>query len=374
MRRSNLIFYILIGLLPFSLTACGKNETAVQQSLPPLIKVGTVEYANNTSRSFTGVIAARVQSDQGFRVSGKIVERLVDTGQTVKRGQLLMRIDPIDLALAARAQEESVVAARVRARQTAADEARYRGLVATGAISASAYAQLKSAAESAQADLKAAEANANVAKNATSYALLRADSDGVVVETLAEPGQVVSAGQVVVRVAHAGQREALIQLPETLRPAIGSVGQTTLYGSNNVTEPAKLRLLSNAADRFTRTFEARYVLTGTLANAPLGATVTIQIPNVHSETQDYLQVPLGALFDPGTGPGVWLIAENSAHVSWSPVTVISLSDERVVIKGTLKPGDRVAALGAHLLKDGQSVRVLGSGANNSAVSDKGISQ
>ncbi len=149
-----------------------------------------------------------------------MLERLVDAGQTVRRGQPLMRIDPNDLKLAAHAQQEAVAAARARARQTAEDEARYRDLVGSGAVSASAYDQVKAAADSARAQLNAAQAQADVARNAMSYAVLVADTDGVVVETLADAGQVVNAGQIVVRVAHAGRREAVVQLPETLRPAV----------------------------------------------------------------------------------------------------------------------------------------------------------
>src|SRR4029453_11104166 len=162
------------------------------------------------------------------------------------------------------------VAARARARQTAEDEARYRDLVGSGAVSASSYDQIKAAAESARAQLNAAEAQADVARNATGYAVLLADADGVVVETLADAGQVVNAGQVVVRVAHAGRREAIVHLPETLRPPVGSIGQATLYGNGALTVPTKLRQLSDSADRLTRTYEARYVLEGALAGGPLG--------------------------------------------------------------------------------------------------------
>jgi hypothetical protein len=91
---------------------------------------------------------------------------------------------------------------------------------------------------------------------------------------------VVNAGQTVA-VAHAGSRGAVIQLPETLRPAIGSVGQATPFGKEGVSAPATLRQLSDTADRLTRTFEARYVLEGELANAPLGTTVTIKLPDGH---------------------------------------------------------------------------------------------
>ena len=329
-----------------------------------MVRVGVVGRAVESERSFTGIVAARVESDLGFRVPGKVTERLVDTGQTVKRGQPLLRIDPTDLRLAMRANEEAVISARARARQTAEDEVRFRDLVARRAVSASEYDQARAAAESARADLNAAEARAGVARNETSYAALLADADGVVLETLAEPGQVVAAGQAVVRLAHAGHREAIIELPETLRPAIGSSARATLYGSS-LGGCAKLRQLSDAANRQTRTFEARYVLEDRLADAPLGATITIQIPAIQIPTVQVansasvgpLQVPIGAVFDPGTGPGVWVVEGKTPRVAWRAVQLAGLSDEAVSIVGNVKAGDRVVALGAHLLHEGERVRI-----------------
>jgi len=351
------ITLVLIGLLSLALAGCGEKVQADARIEAPLVRVATVQDAATVSRSFTGTVAARVQSDLGFRVSGKLLERLVDTGQTVKRGQPLMRIDPIDLKLAAHAQEEAVAAARARAQQAVEDEVRYRNLLGTGAISASSYDQNKAAADAAKAQLSAAEAQAEVARNATRYTELVADADGVVIETLAEPGQVVSAGQVVIRLAHDGQREAIIQLPETLRPAVGSSGQATLYGREGVTVPARLRQLSDAADQLTRTFEARYVLEGELADAPLGTTVTIHLPARSESSQGGLQVPIGALLDSGSGPGVWVIEGEPAHVAWRPVTVKSLGDDVAQIAGNLNIGDRIIALGAHLLREGEQVRL-----------------
>ncbi|WP_169257941.1 efflux RND transporter periplasmic adaptor subunit, partial [Aromatoleum toluvorans] len=305
LQRRSLPFFTVVGLLPLALAACSDaTSSSDPRTETPLVRVGAVAAAAQAERSFTGIIAARVQSDLGFRVPGKILERLVDTGQAVKRGQPLMRMDPTDLRLATRAVEEAVAAATSRARQTADDEARYRDLVSAGAVSASAYDKIKAAAESARAELKAAQAQADVARNETGYTVLVADADGVVVETLAEPGQVVGAGQVVVRVAHAGRREAVIELPETLRPAVGSAGRATLYGSG-LTGAAKLRQLSDAANPQTRTFEARYVLEGRLADAPLGSTISIHLPSDRGIAA--LQVPIGAIFDPGKGPGVWRV-------------------------------------------------------------------
>jgi RND family efflux transporter MFP subunit len=353
--RRDASLFIVVGLLPFALAACTRADSSKDpRTQSPLVRVVTVEAAVQTDRSFTGIVAARVQSDLGFRVSGKVLERLVDTGKAVKRGQLLMRIDPTDLRLAARAHQQGVAAATAHARQTADDEARYRALVSAGAVSRSAYDQARAAAESARAELDAAKARADVARNETSYAALLADADGMVMETRAEPGQVVGAGQVVIRVAHGGQREAVIDLPETLRPSIGSTGRATLYGTG-LAAPTKLRQLSDAANPQTRTFEARYVLEGGLADAPLGSTVSIQIPA--GESAAALEVPIGAIFDPGTGPGLWRLEGETPRVRWRQVHVAGLGDEAAAVTGELEAGDRIVALGAHLLHEGEAVRL-----------------
>ncbi|HBZ9166343.1 TPA: efflux RND transporter periplasmic adaptor subunit, partial [Klebsiella pneumoniae] len=197
MLRLNAV-HLAVCLLPLALAGCGEPADHDDPRIrPPLVRVATVERAEAGSRAFTGVVVARTQSDLGFRGAGKVLERRVETGQSVKRGQLLLRLDPADLALQAQSQQRAVDAARARAKKAANDLARYRGLVASGAISAAEFDQINAAAEAARADLSAAQAQANVAQNATGYAGLLADADGVVVETLAEPGQVVSAGQVV---------------------------------------------------------------------------------------------------------------------------------------------------------------------------------
>jgi RND family efflux transporter MFP subunit len=336
------------------LAGCGAEAPADPRTKAPLVRTATVVGDRALSRAFTGTVAARVQSDLGFRVPGKVAQRLVNAGQKVRRGQILMRIDPADLQLSAQAQQQAVVAAQAQARQAIADEARYRALLGTGAISASSYDQSKAAADAARAQLSAAKAQAQVANNATRYAELLADADGVVMETLAEPGQVVSAGQPVVRLARTGEREAIVHLPETLRPALGSVGQAMLYGSHQAPVPARLRQLSDAADPLTRTYEARYVLDGALAEAPLGATVTIDIADGTQSTVA-LQVPIGALFDPGQGPGVWALEGKPAKAVWRPVQVLGLSDDTAQVKGNLRAGHLVVSLGTHLLKDGQIV-------------------
>ncbi len=345
-------FLLAASSLALGLGACSKSDTDPRNQ-PPLVRIATAGTADGAERVFTGVVSARVQSDLGFRVGGKVTARLVDVGQAVHRGQILMRIDPVDLALQSAAQNTAVAAARARAVQTAADERRYRGLVSAGAVSASAYDQAKAAAVSAQAQLDAALAQARVAANTAAYAVLRAETDGVIVESLAEPGQVVAAGQPVLRLAHSGPREATISLPETVRPAIGSVASATLYNASTPVT-ARLRQLSQAADPRTRTFEARYVLEGAAAAAPLGATVRIALSPAGA--QPAISVPLAALFDQGRGPGVWVLSPDGQRVSWRSVRVATLGEENATISAGLQPGERYVAMGAHLLHQGEKVR------------------
>jgi RND family efflux transporter MFP subunit len=356
MLRHRHLSIAAVGALSLALAACGKSPPPDPRTQPPLVRTTLVAPGNASERVFTGTIAARVQGDLGFRVAGKVLERLVDTGQTVRRGQALLRLDPVDLKLAAHAQQEAVAAARARAQQASDEEQRYRDLQGTGAVSALAHEQIKAAADAARAQLRAAEAQAAAALNASRYAELLADADGIVMETLAEPGQVVSAGQVVVRLAHAGRREAVVQLPETLRPALGSTAQARLFGREDVVIPARLRQLSDVADRATRTFEARYVLdAGAAASAPLGSTVTLRIGGTSTAGKATLQVPIGAILDEGKGAAVWVVQGD--QVRRQPVTVVQVQDGNAQVVGALGLGERIVALGAHLLSEGAQVRL-----------------
>jgi len=324
----------------------------------PIVRLVTATRVTGPERRFTGVIGARVQSNLGFRVAGKIVDRIVNVGQQVKAGDPLMLIDATDLHLALTAKNNAVAAAHATVVQLEADERRYASLRNSGWVSRQRYEQAKAALDTAAANLAAAEAEARVAENETTYSVLLADADGTVVETLGEPGQVVSAGQTVVRLAQAGPREAVVALPETIRPTIGSVAEATLYGSDGRRYTAHLRQLSDAADTQTRTYEARYVLDGEAAAAPLGATATIRLASLAGQPE--VQVPLGAVLDDGRKTGVWILDSTTSTVHFRPVKLVRMSGETAVISG-LNPGDRVVSLGAHLLQEGTRVRVASEG-------------
>jgi RND family efflux transporter MFP subunit len=341
----------------FFLRAQEASAVSDPRQEPPVVRLVTATQVTGSQRGFTGIIAARVQSNLGFRVAGKIVERLVNVGQQVKAGQPLMRIDETDLRLALTAKRNAVAAARASFVQLEADERRYANLVDKGWVSRQRYEQAKAALDTAEAQLAAAEAEARVAENAATYSVLVADADGTVVETLGEPGQVVSAGQTVVRLAQAGPREAVVALPETVRPAIGSAAEASVYGSDGRRYTAHLRQLSDSADAQTRTYEARYVLEGEAAEVPLGATVTIW------SASPEVQVPLGAVLDDGRRTGVWVLDSATSTVRFRPVKLVRVSGETSVISG-LSSGESIVSLGAHLLQEGARVRTASESRSN----------
>jgi len=319
------------------------------------VEIFEAEAARASRRTFTGIVEARVQSDLGFRVAGKILERSVSVGERVQKGQVLMRLDSVDLKLAFAAQQANVEAARAKYIQANADEARYAALVKSGAVSRQEYDQARAARDSAQAQLAAAEAQARVSNNSSEYAVLLADADGVIVRTLSEPGQVVAAGQTVIQLAHDGPREALINLPEGVRPDLGTMASARLYGRDQMYQ-ARLRELSDAADPASRTFAARYVLEGEAASAPLGSTVTIGLLTKQTSGSQCVQLPVGAIHDRGNGPGVWIVDDKS-EVKFRSVTIASIGKEEVVVSGGVQAGEKVVALGAHLLHEGQIVNL-----------------
>lgn len=343
--------------LLLSLAACSHPEPPPQ----PLAKVAwfTAGASENTASSFTGVVHARTESNLGFRVAGKVVERLVDPGQRVKKGQALMRIDPVDYELAAGAAHAAVEAALARQVQAVAEEERMRKLLVTGAVSTQAYEQAKAASETAVAQARAEAARARQSDHQRDYAVLVADMDGVVLEVPSDVGQVVAAGQTTVRLAREGAREALVYLPENALALAKRPATAVLYSEAGASYPATLRELAAVADPLTRTYQARYTLGGNAGSAPLGATVTVSMQSAaQAGPGAEVSVPVSALVDQGGGMGVWVIDSKTSTVTLRAVKVAKLGEEQARLSQGLLPGERAVAFGGHLLKAGQKVQLL----------------
>jgi RND family efflux transporter MFP subunit len=253
-----------------------------------------------------------------------------------------------------------VEAARALNKRALADERRLRELVAIKAVSVQEYEQAKSAADATTAQLNSAVAYSAQLENQAGYAVLRAEADGVIMDVPADVGPVVNAGAVVVRLAHDGAREAVIDLPEGNVEIAKSTAVARLYADPGQTFPAKLYELSAMADSLTRTYQARYRLGGVGENAPLGATVTVILDedNANEAVQRY-EIPIGALYDDGTGTSVWQINPNTLSLSRRQIEVAKLGSEAALVSKGLKSGELILALGAHLVTEGERVNILG---------------
>ncbi|MGO7733134.1 efflux RND transporter periplasmic adaptor subunit [Rhizobium leguminosarum] len=331
---------------------CDDRYDARQRA--PVVRTARASEVGVQQRAFTGIVRARVESNVGFRIGGKVIERLVEVGATVRKGDILMRIDGTDLGLALKAKVNAVISFKAGLARSEAAEHRIGRLLSAGAASQQVYDKARQDFETDAAELDAALAEADVARNELSYAVLVAESDGVIMDTLAEPGQVIAAGQTVITLAHDGEREVSIILPETIRPLIGSAGQAVLYRAGTAPMAARLRQLSSTADPATRTFEARYVLRS-VQNMPLGSTVTVTIDlPAATPTVAAVDVPIGALSDRGSGMGVWIVRQG--HVTFAPVTIQQLGREFATVSGIDK-GATVVSVGANILTDGMAVRL-----------------
>lgn len=359
LRKYSIPIFIGALILVISGIFVGKNGSNLAET-PTYRRVRsyTVIAASNHTAEYTGVIRAKTESNLGFRVPGKITEKLVKDGEHVSRGQALMRLDPTDLTLALAASKEAVTAAKAQNRQALADERRVRNLLAEKAVSTKDYDHAKALADATTAQLSAAIANAKQMENQVDYAILRADADGVIMETVADVGQVVNTGSVVVRLAHDGAREAVINFPEGDVKLSQSSAVASLYADQGKTFPAELRELSAQADPITRTYQARYTLKNEGKNAPLGATVTVHLERSESsEGVTMCEIPIGALFDDGSGISVWVINPETATLLRRPVVVVKLGSETALISKGLELGEQILALGAHLVSEGEHVQL-----------------
>jgi RND family efflux transporter MFP subunit len=333
---------------------CHESHAKSGADAAALVKVTHPSLAEVAPAEYTGTIHARIESDLGFRVAGKIVERLVDPGQVVHRGQALMTLDPTNLSLAAMAAHQRLLAAEAETTRAAAEEARQQSLLADGAISAATYDTGLAAAHAASANTIAAAAAARDADLQLNYATLTAHADGLVMEVLAQPGQVVQPGTLILRLAQSGAREALVAIPESAAANVAKDGLARVHGDTR-SYPVHLREISGSADAITRTFAARYTIDAPVEATRLGATVTLMLKERLTRS---LQVPLASLHDGGRGIGVWVVTADSV-VKFRPVTIKSLGQETAELAvGTLSSNEEIVALGAHLLREGDRVRVL----------------
>jgi RND family efflux transporter MFP subunit len=340
------------------LAGCGEASEQAPEAPPDRpVLVSVVRYAaQSQGRDFVATIRARVESDLGFRVAGKVVKRFVQNGQRVKAGDALATLDENDLRLQKEQADAELSAANMALAQASGDEKRALALRKNGWTTQAALDRIRAAAEEARGRRRRAERAVELASNSLDYATLRADADGVVTETLVEPGQVVAAGQTAIRIARMGELEAAVSLPEDYAAAAGKGSASlTLWTNRSKTYRAKLRELSPSADPVTRTFSARYTILDPDPAIALGMTAALAIDAAGD--QRVVKLPLSAIYDEGRGPAVWKVA-GDGRLQLASVRVLRLEGDAALVAGALAEGDRIVTLGVHKLQAGSKVRAV----------------
>jgi RND family efflux transporter MFP subunit len=353
---SRLRAFAAVALLPL-LAACGDQATSSTANPARLVQIQRVAFqSEHASREFVGVVRARYEIDLGFRVAGKITARLVNVGDRVRAGDVIARLDPLDLTLQVESAQAELAAATSNLADASAEEARYGNLKARAAVAVADYDHKKAAKDEAIGRLERAQRTLDLARNQLAYADLKADADGVIMATLAEAGQVVALGQAVARLARHGELEAVVALPESwLAEARRAQPTVRLWSNPDRRFEARLRELSPQADATTRTYAARFTIDNPDETVALGMTATLTLS--HAPEALVAKLPLAAILNRGTGAAVYVV-DNSGGLELRPVTVASFTEGTALVTSGVNTGERVVTLGVQKLDAGQKVRAL----------------
>lgn len=342
------------------LTGCDKSQAPFAPPRPALIMVVGAT-APSDAMVLVGEVRPRYESNQGFRINGKIIARNVDVGAHVKKGQIIARLDAADTNLTAAAAVADVHAAEATYALAVAEVERQRQLFAKKFISASALDIREAELKTAGARLAQVKAQASVSGNQTQYANLTADRDGVVTMVRAEPGQVIQAGEAVAKIADTKETEVLVAVPESRMAEVKLNAAVTvkMWASRQKSYTGVVREIAPAADSATRTFNVRVTINDADKAVRLGMTAGVkfdQQADQHSVQQDAeLLIPTSALTELNGQKMVWVIdADNKAQ----PRDVVAgqFREDGVLIVSGLQAGEKIAVAGVHMLIKNQQVK------------------
>jgi RND family efflux transporter MFP subunit len=325
-----------------ALTACGKQAAAPDAARPVLTQL-IAAGAGDETLVYSGEVRSRHEIPLSFRVGGKISARLVDNGRLVKAGDVLARLDPGDTAL-------SLAAATAQLDLARAEQQRYRELHAKNFVS-------RAALDARESSFKSALAQTDLARNQASYTVLRAEHSGVIGLISAEVGQVVSAGQTVMRLARPDTMEVAIAIPESRMPDVRALkaAEISLWADNHARYRGSLRELSPVADPVTRTFAARVTINQPDAKVLLGMTASVRFSSPDGDQR--VRVPLTAIFQQDAHPALWVVG-GDRRVTLRPVTVAAYRENAAVLAGGARPGERIVVAGVHKLTAGERVQAV----------------
>lgn len=332
-------------------------------------------------RVLHGSVRPRIEAEVGFRTGGKVTQRMVELGQSVRAGQALARLDPADYQLAVQAAADQQRAAEVDAAQAASDAARFARLTADGSVGAADAERQQARADAAAARLAQARRQSELARNRVGYTVLTAPFDGVVTAVRFETGQTVGDTQGVLSLARPGELEVVVDVPESIVADLRSweahaVTGTAVGAPDARPVPLRLRELAPSANAATRTTRARFAPVAP-AGAPalrMGMTAEVRLTQAGSERG--AELPVGALIvtgavesprpvpatatasaptTPGRDAAVWRVDPQSGALTRQPVRLLSQTTDHVRVAG-LPDAALVVTVGAQKLDAGMTVR------------------
>lgn len=342
--------------LVLGFSGCGQQAQPKEEAqLVKTVQVGA-ERADSTAGTYSGTVKGRYESNLAFQAGGRITARNVQLGSMVHAGDVLMTINPQDIAQSVNQAQAQVSSAQAQLQLAQSNLARYQQLFSEDAVSAAVLDQYQTAYNQAQAQYDQAMAVQQAQQNQLSYTLLTADADGVVSNVIGEVGQVVGAGQTVLTLVHTGDLEVQINVPEN-RLADFSIGKEVsisfwaLQGQN---ASGVVREVAPMADAASRTYKVCVTVTNPPEGMQLGMTASVTNGSETGSNTDACVLPLAAIYQTGDTPHVWVVGKDKT-LSLKEVTVSDFGDNTVKVTG-LSRGDVVVTAGVHMLTEGETVR------------------
>lgn len=336
------------------------NETVSDKVIPSVRTITIGQITNNNFLTYPGEVRGRYESQLAFQVAGKINARMVNVGDHVSAGQILITLDPKDINQSVEASSAQLNSARANQKLAADNAARYNKLYAGGAVSEAVRDQYNTQLDAANATLRQAQAQANTSTNQLSYTQLSSDADGVVAAINGEVGQIAAAGTPIVTIVRSGEREIQINIPENAQLKIGQKAKINLWALPNVDIQGTIREIAPMADPITRTYKTCVSVPNLPAEAKLGMTakVTFEKQNTDEKINDCI-IPATALYQVNKKTQVWVVRDN--HAQLIDISIAGYAGNNVKVSSGLNNGDIVITAGLSKLTPNQEVRLVEGG-------------
>ncbi|MGX7003462.1 efflux RND transporter periplasmic adaptor subunit [Caballeronia sp. KNU42] len=346
-----------------ALSACGKKEAA-PVALRPVVAMAAVADTHTALSSLPATIEARYQTPLSFRVGGKIIERRVRLGDSVKPGEIVAKLDPADNAKSAASAAAQLSAAQHQLTFAEQQLTRDRAQAQENLIARAQLEQTENGYAAALAQRNQAQAQAALSADQLKYTTLVADRAGVITTEQADTGQNVSAGQAVYNLAWSGDIDVVADVPETTLGslAVGQKATVKLAALGGKPFAARVREVSPAADPQSRTYRVRMTLEAPTPEVRLGMTADVAFAQVAASeasaaSSQAFTLPSTALFHAGKLPAVWIVKADGS-LELRRVDVSRYGERTVTVSNGITPGDRVVWQGVHTVSAGEKVRVV----------------